>query len=400
MLNPLDYLTDAKKDKLIDAGLTKVADAAESAGAGHLAQALRNLRNDTPFIEDVAAGLQRALGAFSVEWGETDPELVNAIQNNSLWESTEILSYLSSILLRPAEIHGPEFERMKELLIRASPGTMEERVTAALEWLIDRARKELFTHPKLQGVHSLYLQAQTVDRQGEILEELRAIHRDNAAVLTVIAPQLSFGANLAISGSAAHAAPSLAAYRGEASDMPLPDVLTPPLLGSGLISVSYQPVIGKEAALWLEGIQVDITGSIEAADFEEQEKIAERLLGNDFGITSLTASGYYMLGESKRLQADFVSTEPGRERLLDAAADAYSTAADLDPTSARSQRGLGRVYEVRGEARQGIEAVCKGACECAKRVRRIWGSAKQRSRARGATFDAALRVLHVTSNTN
>jgi len=356
-LNPLDFLTDAKKDRLIDAGLTKVADAAEKSGAARLAQALRNLRNDTPFIEDVAGGLQKALIAFSVEWGNSDPEVVSAIQQPSIWESTEILSDLATILLSPAEIRGPEFDRMSELITAAAPGGVNDRVTVVLEWLISKAREELFTHPKLQGVHSLYLQAQAVDRQVDILEELRAIHRDNTVVLSAIAPKLSPESIQAISGSSkpppqsisGHPAWNRTFHRGELPGTPLPDVLTPSVRGSGRISLAYEPVIGTEGALWLEGIQSDITRSIETADFVMQEKIVERLLENDFGIASIKACSYYMLGESKRLQADFVKTEPERVRLLAAAADAYSAAWELDPASARSQRGLGRVHEVSGD---------------------------------------------------
>lgn len=360
MLNPLDYLTDTKKDRIIDGALTRLASAAESAGSNRLAESLRKLRNDTPFIEDVAAGLGRALTRFSEEWEAIDPEVVAAVQEGELWESGDLLGDLCTILMRPMAISGPEFRRMADAFCDALPGIADERVTEALTRLIAIVREELFVHPHLQGVHKLYLQIESANREAAILEELRAIHQDNTTVLTYVASQLTQASQPAISSDKheldkdklpliAGGGDSRTLRRIEVLDEPLPDILTPSIDSAGALTASYAPLVGEEAALWLQKIQSDITLSIETADFEMQAAIAGRLLENDLGIRELAASGHYIRGEAQRLQADFVNNSVDRDRLLDAALESYGIAAELNPSSARSQRGLGRVYEVKGD---------------------------------------------------
>ena len=360
MLNPLDYLTDTKKDRIIDGALTRLASAAESAGSNRLAESLRKLRNDTPFIEDVAAGLGRALTRFSEEWEVIDPEVVAVVQDGELWESGDLLGDLCTILMRPLAISGPEFRRMADVICDASPGAADERITEALTRLITIVREELFAHSHLQGVHELYLRVESANREAAILEELRAIHQDNTTVLTYVASQLTQASRPMISGDTqglgrdnptpvGSGSGTGTLRRIELSDEPLPDIITPSIDSARVVAVSYAPLVGEEAASWLQRTQSDITHSIEIADFTMQEIIARSLLENDFGIPELAASGHYILGEAQRLQADFVDNAIDRDRLLGAATESYSIAAELNPKSARSHRGLGRVYEVKGD---------------------------------------------------
>ena len=356
MVGPLDFLTDTKKDRLIDAALTRLANTAEGAGSNRLAESLRSLRNDTPFIEDVAAGLKRALIRFSREWRARDPEIVAVLEDSRFWESNDLLSELCAILIRPLATNDTEFQQLRIALNQASPEVEDWRIDEALARLISLVREELFSHPQLQGIHELYLQVESVNRQGAMLEELRTIHQDNTAVLKLIKSQLGQSERAMITGTprgisgevTTHGRVSSGLAGETLAGLPLPDVLTPSLNDSDLVRISYTPVVGHEAASWLQSIQSDITHSIEIADFSAQEAIARRLLENDFEMPKLAASGHYMLGEAQRLQADFVSNSAERGRLLNAAADSYSTALDLDPDSARSRRGLGRVYEVKG----------------------------------------------------
>ena len=359
MINPLDYLTDSIKDRLINAGLTKVADAADAAGSTRLAQSLRRLRSDTPFIEDVAAGLSRAIESFSVGWQATDPELVALVEDVTLWKTSDFLADLASVLVRPNATRGPEFERMKETLGAASPGISDHRLSEGLAYLLGKVREELFTHPKLQSVHALYLQITNVEGQIAILEELKAIHRDNSAFLAAISSRQNEDRGQLGSGDARPsvntarvgiATPTVLGGTGYMHpDEPLPDVLTPPLSGGRTVAAAYELLVGREAALWLEGMQVSVTSSIERGNFAEQEEIARQLLTSGLGITDINTAGYYMLGEAQRLQADFVGNQLIRERLLSLAAESYSTALDLAPGSPRAMRGLGRVHEVQGD---------------------------------------------------
>ena len=358
MLDPTALLTDSIKTRLIDTGLTKLADAADSAGSTQLAQALRRLRSDTPFIEDVSAGLGRALESFSADWENRDPELVAVIGDASLWQSTDLLGDLATTLMRPTSGHGPEFGRMKDALTSVAPHIPDDRLAEGLDFLINKVREELFDHPKLRDVHSLYLQVVNAERQTAILEELRAI-KDNTAALAMRAPEVnrrgisSVRPRLEASKSArALPAVSPAPKVKSADETPsgrLPDVLTPCLDSSQLIVPSYLPVVGKEAAFWLDGVLASITDSIEKADFVGQKAMADRLLANNLGLRSLEASAHYMLGEAQRLQADFIDSFDEREQLLDLAIESYSAALELDTTSARAQRGLGRAHEVKGD---------------------------------------------------
>jgi hypothetical protein len=357
MLNPWDYLTDSIKNRLIDAGLTKVADAAEATGSSKLAQNLRKLRSDTPFIEDVAAGLRRAVDSFAVSWRVRDPEFVAAVENADLWLKSDFLADLAATLFRPMTVHGPEFDRMKASLNAASPDIPDDRLTEGLEYLLAKVREELFEHPKLLPIHALYLQVSSLEGQAAILQELRAIHKDNTAVLGSIASQQrretvtlpAAGPQSAKEQSGRDTASIRARGGRPALGGRLPDVLTPPLANGTLLVTAYEPVVGREAAVWLDRIQAGITASIERADFAEQEEIAKQLLASDLKVGGIEASGYYMLAEAQRLQADFAGSQLVRERFLDSAMDSYSTALDVDPDSARAMRGLGRVHEVRGD---------------------------------------------------
>jgi hypothetical protein len=359
MINPLNYLADSVKNKLIDAGLTKVADAAESAGSSTLAQSLRKLRSDTPLIEDVAAGLGRAIESFSAGWTDRDPELVAAVEDVALWRTSDFLADLTAILVRPGATRGREFDRMKATLGAAAPEVPDDRLSEGLAYLLGKVREELFTHPKLQAVHALYLQVTAVEGQAAILEELKAIHRDNTAVLAAITSrhtneyrQLS---SSGIRPSVGTPRPGIAGVearngvRRVESDGGLPDVLTPPLADRPSVASAYEPLVGKDAALWLEGIQMDITGSIERADFTKQDEIARQLLASDLGVAEINVAGHYILGEAQRLQADFSGNQLIREQFLESAFISYSTALDLNPSSPRALRGLGRVHEVRGD---------------------------------------------------
>jgi len=359
VINPLNYLADSVKDNLINAGLTKVADAADSAGSTRLAQSLRKLRSDTPLIEDVALGLGRAIESFSVGWRNEDPELVAVIEDVDLWRTSDFLADLTAILVRPSAAHGPEFDRMKATLSAISAGISDDRLSVGLTFFLGKVREELFAHPKLQNIHALYLQLTAVEGQAAILAELRAIHRDNTAVLAAIAsrhiderPPLPSG-GIRPSGTNPRSGSAEGTVRDGIRNVPpdgrMPDVLTPPLTYEPSVAAAYTPIVGSDAARWLEGIQVSVISSIKRADFAEQEKIAQRLLAGDLAVSDIRAAGYYLLAEAQRLQADFASDQLIRERFLESAFESYSTALEINPGSPRALRGLGRVHEVQGD---------------------------------------------------
>lgn len=359
MVNPLDYVPQHVKTKLIDAGLTKLAAAAESSGSTQLAAALRTLRSDTPFLEDVSSGLGRALEKFAREWSVSDPELTRIIVKESwIQRSSTFLSNLAGLLVHPTSSACREFNDMEGELKRVVAGRVsQERVRAGLNFLVSKVREELFTHPKLMPVHALFLQRSSLEGQVAILEELRAIRRENAAAVAVL-----------IEGAGKpHAAPlglevgkpparttnnngSIATGPEKRStNVPPPDVLTPAIDGSRLVQSLYEPLVGREVADWLADVQVRVIYTIENADFESQQRIAEELLTVDADVPHLKASANYLLGEAKRLQADFVDDVQQRRRALNGAFEAYSTALDLDGGSPRALRGLARIHEVQGD---------------------------------------------------
>jgi len=369
-MNPLAYVPDKVKSRLIDKGLSKLAEVAERNGSPKLANALRDLRSDTPFIEDLSAALSRAMVSFEWKWRARDALLTEIIMTETeLWRSTDFLGLLAGSLLQPTDGVGSDLWEMRNALAMVVAGRVpEDRVTAGLEALVAAVREEMFAHPKLYEVHTLYLQKAMLAGQVAMIEKLSDIQRDLASIERASQSGLT-GASAPLSLPAAPPRKQ----RGPEADGPptpaaadeivptvhtvhlvtrpsvphLPDVLTPVFDGRCPIVSSYAPVVGEEAARWLGDIQMRVTDTIEQANFAAQQRIAKDLLAEDLGIIELRASAYYLLGEATRLQADFCD-DGAREQLLDAATDAYGAAVDLNG-SIRALRGLGRVREVRGD---------------------------------------------------
>lgn len=374
MLNPLDYVPEGTKQKLVDAGLTRMANAAARSGSTRLAKALRDLRGDTPFIEDVCEGLERALDEFVAEWSVRDPELTALmIEERSLWQSADFLGDLATVLLRPTPSGGPQLASMRARLLEVVAGRVrEDRVDDGLRALVAKVRDELFAHPKLQQVHGLFLQRTAVEGNVAILAELRAIRQDNATILTALASPGTGRAALSSGGGTAGGdaaedkdpeqppipapprprlpePPSRPAMAGGAARPYLPDIFTPALDGGEATAARYEPLVGRELSEWLAGVQSRVTDCVERGDFLTQQGIAEEILATDTGLVAVEAGAYYLLGESQRLQAGLAENEHVSRRLTDAAFESYSVAADMDPPPARALRGQARVNEMRGD---------------------------------------------------
>lgn len=359
MINPLNYVPAQVKTRLIDNVLTKLAEAVDASGSPRLARTLRDLRSDTPFIEDVAEGLGRALESFALHWQGRDPQFTAIlVAETEIWKTPEFLGGLAASLMRPIGAPSPVLDDMTRVVLVAVAGRVpDDRVTRGVGALLSMVREELFAHPKLQAVHSLFLQAFAVSGQVAILEELRAMRRDNVAALTTLRP----ADDVTVPALTSNVGTLSGCVAGTTSGIPLivrvtskttrrmPDVLTPALTGQPMVAPAYEPVVGREAAAWLGTIQDRVTGSVETADFKAQQRIAEELLQHDVGLPSLTSSAYYLLGEARRLQADTMASDKDRSQLLNAACDSYGTALDLDETSPRALRGLARIQEVRGD---------------------------------------------------
>jgi hypothetical protein len=164
-----------------------------------------------------------------------------------------------------------------------------------------------------------------------------------------------------------------------------PDVLTPAIDAHDLLIPAWTPIVGVEAAQWLGEVQQRVTRSIEQADFVTQEGLARELLAAGLPGDDLRASGFYLLGEAKRLQADF-SDPDVRASLLADAADAYGSALEING-SVRALRGLGRVQEVQGDVGGALETFRRA------RVSALQAYADGRG---GAKNEAAHEVLRAT----
>ena len=347
-----DWIPEKLRQKAVDAALRKAADVADQAGLPDgVSEILRSLRTDIPFLEDMAQALGRATELMTRD-SSVRSEVADFLAHECKTNERTILEHLEALLFTVAETNQAALQDFVLALESSCPKTIERAELAhAVSVWAHLLRQQLWAHPKLIGVNDLLMQytqalatQRLTDQMSGLTGELSALRhtvRDLGTKLPAgaVAPALTLGPS----------APSTTVGPHASTVHPqLPDILTPNLTGIDTLR-SYAPIVGEEAASWLAGVQERVIQSIETAQFEQQDKIADEILAANMGLPELTVTGHYLQGEARRLMSDMARDPQTKGRLQAEAITSYETALELAPGETRALRGLARTLEVQGD---------------------------------------------------
>lgn len=347
-----DWIPEKWRQKAIDAALQKAAEAAEKAGLpSEVSDTLRSLRTDTPFLEDMAQALGRATDLMA-----RDPavraEVSDFLAHECQTSERDILHHLEALLFTVAETNQAALQDFVSALESRSPETIERTELAhAVSVWAHLLRQQLWAHPKLIAVNDLLMQYTQALATQRLTDQMSGLTGELSALRHTVR---DLGTKLPARAVARELAPSPPTARpagksnASTTHLQLPDILTPNVTGSDTLS-SYAPVVGEEAASWLASVQERVIHTIENAEFEQQDTIAEEILAADLGLPELTVTGHYLQGEARRLMSDMARDPRIKGRLQAEAITSYETALDLAPGETRALRGLARTLEVQGD---------------------------------------------------
>lgn len=231
-IDPLGWIPEETKERVLDSVVEFVARQAEKALGDKAGRSIRKLKSDAVFQAGFAQGIRRATERFIREYTPQDEDLVAAIiASPDFWQAQSVRQALLALVGRPGSPPDPEqWQSLAQHFDDVLPQRVNrERVDRAVALFLRCLAEEVWHLPEIRPIYELQVQRITAERAGAMVQELQALRGEIREVLLALVQAQSNQQQLA--------APAV------------PALLDPPRVYHNLPQPDYVRFVGREAEL-------------------------------------------------------------------------------------------------------------------------------------------------------
>ena len=167
-MDPSSLMPEHIKQRLADGVLDRLAETATPISR-NVADYFRSLKSDSELREAMAEAFGRALSAFERAYSSSDPQLVNAIVNDTGWLDEETSDFLEIVVSRPASHTIDEVDAIIASIDKHFQYSFgESRVRQAIIQLLSSFTREVLCVPQLQKTYATHASIITASNTGQI----------------------------------------------------------------------------------------------------------------------------------------------------------------------------------------------------------------------------------------